>query len=66
MLQFKDLVEGQQYRNKKTGNIYTLKRIGPSSEEPHDVIAYYEDKDGYPWFRPLGLFMLKFEKVTDQ
>lgn len=65
MLKFEDLVIGKQYKNKKHGTIYTLKKIGLFTESENEVLAYYEDEDGYPWFRPLGLFMIKFENIIN-
>jgi hypothetical protein len=64
MLKFEDLKLGETYVNKKHGTLYTLIDIAPSSEPPHDVYAYYKDENGFPWHRPLGLFMVKFKKYV--
>lgn len=64
MIRFEDLKIGESYRNKKHGTIYTLKKVGLFTEGENEVLAYYEDKEGYPWYRPLGLFMIKFETVV--
>jgi hypothetical protein len=64
MLKFEDLKLGETYINIKHDTPYILHDVAPSSEPPHDVFAYYKDKDGFPWYRPLGLFMVKFRRIT--
>lgn len=66
MLKFTDLVLGKKYRNKSNKKTYTLVDIGPHTEREEEAIAYYKDSEGFPWFRPLGLFMIKFENLNEQ
>lgn len=65
MLRFEELELGKVYINKKHDTPYTLIDVSPSSEEPYEVYAYYKDAEGFPWHRPLGLFMVKFRQQTD-
>lgn len=64
MLKFEDLAIGKKYRNKKNQSIYTIINIGIHTER-EEVEVNYVDSNGLSWFRPIGLFMLKFENTID-
>lgn len=68
-MQLKDLKTGEYYRNLKTGNTYlVLAATAASSERPIEgpsdyVVVYIRERGGDDqiWYRPLDLFLEKFE-----
>lgn len=52
---------GLKVRNIKSGNTYIIQSFGHHSETLDYLVHYQSESHGDNWFRPLGLFMLKFE-----
>lgn len=61
-MRLKDITIGDFYVNKKNQTMYKVTSMGLHSETLDYTIGY-ENREGETWYRPVGLFCLKFEKA---
>jgi hypothetical protein len=59
-----DIIPGHTYTNIKNGNPYIVESIGLHSETL-DMLVAYKNQEGETYFRPIGLFCLKFKKGAE-
>lgn len=57
-------LESINYKNKKSGALYTVTKIVLREVDCIPMVEYFEpDNWAIPWVRPLDEFLEKFEKV---
>ncbi len=65
MLTLQDLKTGDYYENIKTKGIYRMTGY-IFDAETLDLKVKYKSSENIEWARPIGLFMLKFDKVENK